>query len=172
MEKNHSSLWFSVPIAAGITKVHGSFSEFTASITWDEEDMSKSSVQVVIDPKSISTGNDMRDHDLLGVQFFDYENHREITFNSKEIKETEDGYIAIGDLTIRGHTKEIELPFVITEVRHLDDGRPIIGVSAQTTINRQDFEVGSNWKHDLIDNFIGDEITIQIDLWTKAPKKD
>ena len=47
----------------------------------------------------------------------------------------------------------------------------VLDISAQTNINRLDFGVGKNWQHSLIPNFIGTEVSIEIDMWTKPGKR-
>ena len=170
-EPNHSTVGFSVSIMGGITKVTGKFTKYSTDIVFDEEDMSRSSVAAVIQASSIDTGIDSRDKDLSGPAFFHTAEHPEIIFQSKRIEKRGERYVATGDLTMRGVTREIELPFVITGINRNDEGRPLIGVAASLTLDRQDFGVGSDWKHSAIPNFIGDEVSIEIFLWTRRGKK-
>ncbi len=169
VEPNHSTVGFSVSIA-GLTKVTGKFTAFSTAITYNEKEFTHSAVLCSIKVSSIDTGIDGRDKDLQGEEFFKAAEHPYIVFKSKRIEKNDNGFAAIGDLTMRGVTKEIALPFIIGESK-MDDGRKILGISAQTKINRQDFDVGVNWKHTLIPNFIGDEISVEIDMWTRPPKK-
>lgn len=171
VEPNHSTVAFSVPIAGGITQVTGKFTEFSVEIVYDDEDLTKSSVNATIQAASIDTGIDARDKDLRGSQFFDVENHPEITFRSRRIEKRGDGHVAVGDLTMRGVTRPIELPFRITGVQRSEDGRPILGVSIRWKANRRDYGIGTGWQHTVIPNFIGDEIGVEIDLWTRRGRK-
>jgi len=169
VEPNHSTVGFSVPIA-GLTKVTGKFTAFSVAITYDEKDFTRSAVLCSIKVSSIDTGIDDRDKDLQGEEFFKAVEHPYIVFKSKRIEKNDASFAAIGDLTMLGVIREIALPFFISESK-MDDGRKILGISAQTKINRLDFGVGTNWKHTLIPNFIGHEVTIEIDMWTRPPKK-
>ncbi len=173
LEPNHSTASFSVPIVGGITKVMGNFRDFDVNIIYDEEDITKSSVSVRIKAYSIDTGIDMRDKDLRGPKFFDVINYPEITFQSKRIEKRGEGYVAVGDLSMRGVTKEIELPFVITGInwRGEEEKRPLLGVAVNWTVNRQDYGIGSGWQHSVIPNFLGDEVTIDIFIWTRSGRK-
>ncbi len=77
----------------------------------------------------------------------------------------------IGDLTMRGKTKTVELPVSVTGMSPTEDGRPVWGFSTRLKLNRKEFDIGTDWVHSAIPNFIGDEITVEIDLWTRPPKK-
>lgn len=176
VEPNHSTIGFVVPIAGGITKVTGKFTDFKVTLSWNEpitkdSDLAKCSINAAIKAASINTGNAGRDKDLQGAQFFDAQNHPEITFQSKLVKKKGDGYFMIGDLTMRGKTKTVELPVILTGMSPLEDGRPVWGFSTRLKLNRNEFDIGTDWVHSAIPNFIGDEITVEIDLWTRPPKK-
>lgn len=172
LEPNHSTVSFSVPIVGGLTTVRGTFTDCNAEITYDPEHLEKSSVTATIKAYSVDTDIDMRDKDLRGPKFFDVDHNPEITFRSKKIKKQGDGYVAVGDLSLRGVTKEIELPFVITGMSWDDEHtRPVLGIAAKTTLNRLDYGIGADWQHSAIPNFLGNEVAIEIFLWTRQGKK-
>jgi len=172
LEPNHSTVAFSVPIAGGLTTVKGTFKDFEVDIAYDEEHVEKSSVVAAIKAYSVDTDVDSRDKDLRGPKFFDVANHSLITFRSKRIEKRGNDLVAIGDLSIRGVTKEIALPFVITGVQwNNEHTKPVLGIAAKCKVNRQDYGVGSDWQHSAIPNFIADEITIEINLWTRQGQK-
>jgi polyisoprenoid-binding protein YceI len=176
VEPNHSTIGFVVPIAGGITKVTGKFTDFKVTLSWQEpiaknSDLTKCSINAAIKAASINTGNGDRDKDLQGAQFFDVQNHSEITFQSKQVKKNGKDYLLVGDLTMRGKIKTVELPVVLTGVSPTEDGRPVWGFSTRLKLNRKEFGIGMDWVHSAIPNFIGDEITVEIDLWTRPPKK-
>ena len=68
---------------------------------------------------------------------------------------------------MHGISKDIELPFKITGM----DGDDIIGFSSRCKLKRSDFRVGTEFKHTTDDNFIGNDIGIEIDFWTKKAKE-
>lgn len=176
VEPNHSTIGFVVPIAGGITKVTGKFTDFKATFSWNEpitkdSDLTKCSINAAIKAASINTGNVDRDKDLQGAGFFEAEKYPEITFQSKLVKKKGDEYLMTGDLTMRGKTKTVELPVVVTGMSPTEDGRPVWGFSTRLNLNRKEFDIGTDWVHSAIPNFIGDEITVEIDLWTRPPKK-
>lgn len=105
----HAFVTFTVSHFSG--KAKGSFTDVSGVITYDEKDITKSSVEVVIKTASIHTGNQGRDKHLRSADFFDVEKFPEMTFKSKRIEKRGTGYVAVGDLTIRGVTKEALMPF-------------------------------------------------------------
>ena len=77
----HSSAGFAVRHMM-LSTVKGNFREFSSQILFDEQDIKKSSVNVVIKTAGINTGNERRDGDLRSVNFFDAASYPEITFKS------------------------------------------------------------------------------------------
>jgi polyisoprenoid-binding protein YceI len=139
----HSMVGFSV-LHMLISHVSGDFQKFSGTIVYDEKDPSKSSVNVHIKAVSIDTRNHDRDEHLRSSSFFDAAKFPEITFASTRIEKTEDGYIAHEQLTIRGVSKEVTLPFKITGTVKDPWGKTRLGAQAGLTINRQDFGVSWN----------------------------
>lgn len=166
-ETNHSNVAFSVPIVGGITRVTGKFNDFSAEIRYYDQDITKSSVTVKIKAASINTGIEARDQDLRGPKFFDVANHPELTFQSRRVERRGENLMLVGDLTIRGVTRSVELSFTINGVQRFEGDRVLLGASARAKINRQQFGVGSDWVHSAIPNFIGDDVSVEIDLWTR-----
>jgi polyisoprenoid-binding protein YceI len=170
-EPNHSTIGFSVPIAAGMTRVTGKFTRFEASVLYDVDDPSRWTLEASIEAASVDTGIDERDEDLRGPDFFDTENHPRILFESDAIQRRGDEFVARGTLTIRGVAREIELPFRVTAV-DWEDEAPLLGLAAELSLNRTDFGVGTDWRHTLIPNFLGEEVQVEIFLWTKRGKRE
>ena len=167
IDMNHSNVGFSVPIMNGLSKVKGKFTDFTINLTNDEKDITKSSVSVVIKAASINTGIDGRDKHLRTADFFDVEKYPEITFQSSRIEKRGKQLIAHGTFTMHGVAKEIALPFTVTGVNeNADKTKKNIGYSASIVLNRRDY--GINWTNKTVPNFVGDNITVEIDLITKA----
>lgn len=170
VEPNHSSVRFSVPVAGGITRVSGVFASADVRMRWDPERLDRWSVDLVIPTATIDTGNDARDADLRGPAFFHATAHPALTFRSATFEKAGDGYVARGNLTVRGVTKAVALPFSITRIDWVE-GRPVIGVAIRWQLDRLDFGVGADWRHTLIPNFLGREVSIEIDLWTRAGRQ-
>lgn len=143
IDQAHSYIGFSVKHMV-IATVKGNFTDFAGTIVFDSTDLSKSSVNVTIKTASISTDNTRRDDHLRSADFFDAANSPEITFVSESITKTDNGYLAKGKFTMRGVTKEIELPFEILGVITGSDGSAKMGVDvAPITVNRQEY--GLKW---------------------------
>jgi polyisoprenoid-binding protein YceI len=156
-----------------VSTVRGSFGEFGGTIYLDGEDLTKSSVEVTIDAASIDTANEQRDNHLRSADFFDVENHPEIAFKSGSIKKDGDRYIAVGNLTIRGNTRLVELPFTVKGP--IDDpwGNRRIGVKIDPiTIDRKEF--GLMWSKALETGglVVGDEVTIELAVAAVSPKDE
>lgn len=170
IDKNHSNIGFAVPIMGGLSEVHGKFTDFDIELLNDENDITRSKVRAVIKAASIDTGISQRDDHLRTADFFDAEKHPEIVFQSKRIKRTgKRRFVATGDLTMHGVTREITLPISITGV--IDDQKErkkTVGYVAETVLNRRDF--GINWQHSSVPDFVGDKVRIRINLITRVIK--
>lgn len=143
---------------AGIT-VDGSFSEMQADIKFDPKDLDMSTLKASIGVASINTGINKRDKDLQMRKYFDVEKYPRITMTSKKIKHVEgDKYKATFDLTIKGVTKQIDVPFTYSGKEN--DGT----FSAEFVVNRRDFGVGSK---SLI---LSDEATVSVQVIVKEGK--
>ena len=163
----HSNIGFAVPIAGGLSHVRGKFNDFTVAIVYDDKDVSKSSVNAVIKAASIDTGIERRDNHLRTADFFEVEKYPEITFKSSSVVKKGKGYVARGTFTMRGVSKEIELPFVINGVnRDEKTGKTTLGLTARTTVNRRDY--GINFSQPANPTFLGDTIEIELNLITRA----
>jgi len=167
IDTNHSTVGFSVSIMDGLSRVNGKFTDFTVTLTNDEKDITKSSVNVVIKAASINTGIPARDTHLRSADFFDAEKYPEITFQSERIEKKGKQLFALGTFTMHGVSEEITLPFQITGVNKDPISKKMnLGYSAQIVINRREF--GINWTHPKVPNFVGDNVEIEINLITKA----
>ncbi len=130
-----------------ITTVKGRFANLSGTIIANEENPSASSVEVEIEAASIDTGVEQRDEHLRSGDFLDVETHPTITFRSKRLEgaygEVGDEFRLVGDLTIRGTTREITLD-VSFEGRGKDPwGGERASFSAKGKIDRRDF--GLTW---------------------------
>jgi polyisoprenoid-binding protein YceI len=153
------------------TPVTGSFEDFDVDLVFDSEDVSNSHVSVKIAVASVNTGNEKRNKHLQSADFFDAESHPYITFESDDFRPTSDGsFVAVGDLTIKGVSRRIELPIELLGVQPIpEDMRDMLGgvteiVSFDATmrIDRGDFGVGTgSWAATLI---VGGNVDISIAL--------
>ncbi|MBT8274195.1 MAG: YceI family protein [Bacteroidia bacterium] len=167
VEANHSTIQFTVPIANGITKVTGKFKDYTIDLNYVDDDLSKSTISAVIQAKSIDTGISGRDDHLRTSDFFDVEKYPEISFVSKKIEKSDQGYLVTGEFNMHGQQKIIEFPLQITGQL----GENTIGFSCRFIIDRTDFDIASDYEHSSIENFLAKEIIVEVDFWTKRKKK-
>ena len=167
IDNGHSTVGFSVPILGGLSQVKGKFMDFAITINNDEKDITKSTVSVVIKATSINTGIEGRDRHLRSADFFDVEKFPEITFKSEHIEKKGKQFIAHGPLTMHGVTKPIALPFTVTGTfKNPTNNKISVGYSAKLVLNRRDY--GINYAHKDIPTFVGDDITVEIELVTRA----
>src|SRR5271157_3916916 len=108
IDPNHSTAQFTVR-HLGISNVTGSFTKVTGSVVLNEKDVTQSQVSAVIDVSSVDTRVEARDKDLRSPNFFDVEKYPTIEFKSKRISNASGKLQVIGDLTIKGTTREVTL---------------------------------------------------------------
>ena len=161
----HSSAHFIVRHMM-ITNVRGGFTSVQGSVVYDPEDLSGSSIDVVIDVNSLSTSDASRDGHLKSAEFLDAEKYPSITFKSKTISKEADGdLLAKGDLTIHGVTKAVSLEVEGPTGEEKDPwGNVRIGASAVTKIKRSEF--GLTWNAALESGgfLIGDDLKLELDV--------
>ncbi len=164
----HSTVGFSVPILGGLSMVRGKFADFTATINYDEADLTKSSVNAVIKVASIDTGIAQRDTHLKTADFFDAEKYPEITFKSSRVEKKGKQLLAYGTFTMHGVSKEIVLPITMTG-KVVDPGtkKTAYGFSSTLKLNRKDY--GINYERKGSENFLGSEVEIELFLLTRQP---
>lgn len=164
IDKNHSTLGFSVPIMGGLSEVEGKFTDFSVVIKYDTTDVTKSGVVTTIETKSIDTGIGARDDDLRSAHFFDAEKYPQIVFTSSRIERRGKQLVAIGTLNMHGVSKSLELPFTIRTVTDSASKKLNMAVSSDLTINRDDW--GVSWRHPK-NMFVSNEVTLRLRILTK-----
>lgn len=159
----HSQVTFSVKHLV-VFKVSGSFNEYSGEIVADPASKSLSSAKAVIKIDSIDTREPKRDAHLLSADFFDGENHPEMTFVSKRVEGAGDDITVYGDLTIRGKTREVALKGNFVGENTDPWGNVRAGFSASTVINRQDYGLSWNKALETGGVVVGDDVTINLDI--------
>lgn len=159
LDPTHSELTFKVKHMM-ITNVKGEFKNF--SIEVDGEDITKSNINVLIDATSINTNNTDRDNHLKSADFFDIENHKELTFKSTSFKKTDDDdeFKLKGILTIKGISNEVKLDVEFGGVNKDPWGNEKAGYSISGKISRKDW--GLTWNAGLETGgvLVSDEVKI------------
>ena len=166
----HSIIGFAVRHLE-INWVEGRFKDFTGTINYNDQDVTKSTVEFTAKVESVDTGITPRDKHLRTADFFDVATYPEMKFKSTGIeKKGKDKYILRGDLTLKGVTKQIEFPFTSTGAIKDPWGNTRFGIDAHTKINRRDY--GINYGNALpAGGFdVGNEITIDLQLEAVKPE--
>lgn len=174
VDPQHSSAQFAVR-HLGLSTVRGAFSKLSGTMLLDDQDVTKSTIEVNIDANTVDTREPDRDKDLRSERFFDVAHFPTMTFKSKKVEQVAPGKLRVtGDLTIHGTTKEVVLDVDGLTAPAKDPwGNQRIAASATTKINRQDYGVKWNAKLDNGGVVVGDDvnITIDVEMIQKAPAK-
>ena len=137
-EPAHSKIGFSVHQFLGTT--NGKFTKFDGKIEIDRDHAEKSSVAARIEVRSIDTGIIKRDNHLRSPEFFAVDKYPEISFRSRNVKQTgpQAGDI-VGDLTMHGVTKQVTLHVkLLTSPNESKETRWSVTTDP---INRRDFNL-------------------------------
>ena len=132
----------------------GSFSGLQGSILFDAAHPEKAVFDVSLNAASVNTGNDMRDNHLREKTYFDSKQFPLIRIVSKSVTTKDGAFVLSGNLTMKGHTKEISFPFTATQS---GDGYLFKG---SFTINRKDFEIGGT-------STISNSLEVQLNILAK-----
>ncbi|MBU2502100.1 YceI family protein [bacterium] len=164
----HSSVGFQIKHLA-ISKVNGSFNEFSGNFVFVEGDPSQWSAEAVIQAASIDTGNKDRDDHLRSADFFDVENFPTITFKSTGVIMTDatEGVMK-GALTMHGVTKDVELDLEFLGTVTDPWGNEKAGFSLSGKIDRRDF--GLTWNKALETGGLVVDHTVKIMLEIEGNK--
>jgi len=164
LDVTHSRLGF-VARHAMVTKVRGSFTDFTGTAVLDAEDPTRSHAEVTIQVASVDTGNGQRDEHLRTNDFFDAETYPEIRFVSTKAESLGgDDYRLTGDLTIKGVTKEVAVDFEFTGVVADPWGNQRAGFEGKAVINRKDWGVNFNAALEAGGVLVSEKITLEFDI--------
>ena len=146
IDREHSYIGFSIRYM-GFAKVRGRFTDFSGTFLFDEKDITQSSGTVFIKVESLDTDYEFRDKDLRSANWFEAEKYPFIKFQTKRVVRNGASVEAVGDLTIKGVTKEIQIKMDYCSGRQKDvRGDTQIVLAGGATINRKDFGVeGDKW---------------------------
>jgi polyisoprenoid-binding protein YceI len=164
-DASHSGAYFSVRHMM-VTNVRGSFGKIDGSVEFDGKNVAAMKVQATIDASTIDTRDPKRDEHLRSPDFFEVANHPTIEFRSKKATPAGEGkFKLVGDLTMRGVTKEVTLDVEGPTPAVQDPwGNTKVGATATTTVDRKDFGIHWNKTLDAGGVVVGDEVKITLDL--------
>jgi polyisoprenoid-binding protein YceI len=169
-DEAHSQINFSA--SSRMIDAQGFWSKWDAKIGFDAAAIDQTTLEIVIDAKSVNTRVDMRDNHLRSKDFFNVDTFPTITFKSKTVRATAGQptgelnnvkLIITGDLTIRGITKTVPVPATLV---FYDAARGVGRVKGTFTLLRKDYNVGFDPPMNPIEN----EVPVQFDIAFKAAK--
>ncbi|MDP2384164.1 MAG: YceI family protein [Nitrospirota bacterium] len=163
VDPEHSSIEFRVAHML-VSKTTGRFMDYTGHIDMDTEAGTVKAIEATIKTGSVNTNHEKRDAHLRSADFFDVEHAPTMTFKMKSYKKTAEGYAAVGDLTMRGVTKEITLVGHYNGVTKDPWGNTRAGFNAEGKLNRKDFGMVWNKTLDSGGLVVGDEVQIRLDI--------
>ena len=149
-----------------ITHVKGTFKTFDASIYTNSNDFTTAEVDLWIDPTSIVTGDAKRDEHLKSKDFFDVENHKQITFTSSTMgKPDPDGNQELwGELTMLGITQNIKLNVQFGGFVKDPWGNEKAGFTVSGKINRSEWGLVWNTTIETGGLMVSDEVDISCEV--------
>jgi polyisoprenoid-binding protein YceI len=169
VDPDHSVGAFSVKHMM-VAEVRGIIPRVTGTIDWDQEDVSRSIVDLTLDVRNLTTGTRKRDDHLLSEDFFHAEKYPTIRFRSNHVEPLgKDRVRVAGDLTMRGMTKPVSAEVTISGPATSLDGDRSLGFALKTRLNREDFNI--NWNVPLKGGgwMVGQEVEITLDVEADLP---
>lgn len=159
----HTQIGF-VARHAMITKVRGTFDSFQGNLAIDPANPAASKVSFSADLASVNTGVADRDGHLRSADFFDVENHKEMTFESTDVVINGESGTLKGNLTIKGITQPVAVDVEIGGVTKDPFGNVRAGFEGTTTISRKDFGLTWNAPLEVGGWLVSDDIKIVLDI--------
>lgn len=164
VDPTHSELLFKVKHLM-ITNVKGEFRKFNVEVLSDGTSFGNAQINVTIDAASVFTNNDDRDAHLKSGDFFDVDNHKELSFSSTGLKKVDDETFKLtGLLTIKGISNEVSLDVEFGGINKDPWGNEKAGFSISGKFNRKDW--GLNWNAALETGgvLVSDEVRLNAEI--------
>jgi polyisoprenoid-binding protein YceI len=164
LDPAHTRIGF-VARHAMVTKVRGAFNEFEGTATLDGANPAGSRAEVTISAASIDTRNAQRDEHLRSNDFLSMDEYPQITFSSTGARQVDDGTFELtGDLTIKGVTNPITIPFSYEGAAKDPFGNLRVGFEGAVTINRKDYGITWNAALETGGVLVSDKVTLEFEL--------
>ena len=157
IDSTRSSVIFKIQHFTGYTT--GLFARFAAALELNDDNSKVISLSATVDTASVYTRNDQRDIDLQGPDLLDTIDFPTARFVSKKIEADK----IIGNLTLKGKTKEVALSYTLGTVSPSQGGKAKVALSANGVINRRDFGIQYNRKLDGGKMLLGDQVEIHME---------
>jgi polyisoprenoid-binding protein YceI len=163
LDNAHTEVGFSVKHLM-ITNIKGEFKNFSANIDFDYKTKSFNTLNAKIETKSVDTGIEKRDNHLRSEDFFLADKHPYITFSMNSYKADGDEGVMVGDLTIRGITKTVELE--VEDLGTIKDftGKNRVGFTLKGKIKRADFDLTWNKALEFGGFAVGEKVKLVIEI--------
>jgi len=164
LDPAHTRIGF-VARHAMVTKVRGAFNEFEGTATLDGANPANSSAQVTISTASIDTRNAQRDGHLRSNDFLAMDEYPQITFVSTGARQVDESTFELtGDLTIKGVTNPITIPFSFEGAAKDPFGNLRVGFEGAVTINRKDYGITWNAALETGGVLVSDKVTLEFEI--------
>lgn len=163
IDPDHSTIEFRVAHMV-VSKTSGRFTDYRGFVEMDAEAKTLKAIEATINAESINTNHEKRDAHLRNPDFLDVKQFPTITYKMKQYQKQGDIYTIIGDLTLRGVTKEVTLSGTFNGVTQDPWGNTRAGFSADGQLNRKDFGMVWNKVLDSGGLVVGDEVQIHLDI--------
>jgi polyisoprenoid-binding protein YceI len=164
IDPSHSRIGF-VARHAMVTKVRGAFNEVEGTAVVDGDEVAKSSATVTIQATSIDTRNEQRDAHLRSNDFLALDEYPEITFVSTEVTPTGPTSLDVtGDLTVRGVTRPVTVPFEFEGAVTDPFGNLRAGFEGSVAINRKDYGITWNAALEAGGVLVSDKVTLEFEV--------
>jgi polyisoprenoid-binding protein YceI len=164
IDSAHSGIHFSVRHLV-IAKVRGQFTRWSGTLNVPEGDFGRATVDVTIDATSIDTGVADRDAHLRSADFFDVASFPELTFRGRRVEpKGGDRFALVGDLTIRGTTREVALDVESAGQTKDPWGNVRAGFAARTAVDRKEFGLTWNQVLEAGGVMVADKVEIEIEV--------
>ena len=163
IDPDHSTIEFRVTHMV-VSKTSGRFMDYRGFVEMDADAKTFKMIEATIKAESINTNQEKRDTHLRNSDFLDVKQFPTITYKMKSSQKEGETYKVVGQLTLRGVTKEVTLIGTFNGVTKDPWGNIRAGFTADGTLNRKDF--GMIWNKTL-DNgglVVGDEVQIHLDI--------
>jgi len=164
----HSFIIFEIKNYAQLGNiVVGRFNKIEGEVIINENDITKSKVNIKIPVDSIDTGWKERDQHLLGPDFFNSKEYPYIYFNSLSINSlAPNEFLVTGTLKLLNNSKIIKFPIVqITKGKNLFN-QDIIVYKFSYSLNRSEFGM------DKYLNIVGDKVDLEFYIQLIKETKD
>ncbi|NYG59591.1 polyisoprenoid-binding protein YceI [Nocardioides daedukensis] len=163
IDSSHTYIGFQARHAM-VTTVRGAFKEFQGTATIDAANPSNSKTELTIAVDSVDTGSADRDGHLASEDFFDVANHPAITFASTKVESDGDDWAVTGDLTIKGVTKPVTVPFEFTGSAQDPFGNVRVGFEGELAVNRKDWGLSWNAALETGGVLVSEKIKLKFDV--------